>query len=283
MIAALAARLAGASATVATYHQIQPARLPARSRAINCVTHGALVDQTIAVSAGVRASLMATAGLPGRRIRVIHNGIDSACHSNGSRGTVAPPARVNGEIRLGYFGRLSQEKGVDGLLEGLALLASRCPSLRTLIVGDGPDRAGLEAMASQLGIADHVQFLGFRPDARRIMEQIDIVVHVPIYEGFGLVALEAMAAGRSIVASDAPGGLSEIVVHGETGLIVPRGSPTALAQALVDLITDPPERARLGQNGRARYERQFTARQMAARTTAVYEAMFRHRRLIPWS
>jgi glycosyltransferase involved in cell wall biosynthesis len=278
LVAALSARLAGAPATVATYHQIQPIRLPMRSRAINYITHTALVDATIAVSRGVKASLIAEAGLPGRRIRVIHNGIDPPHDANGSARSTVLPATVGGEIRLGYFGRLSLEKGVDGLLEGLALLAPRCPSVCTLIVGDGPDRAGLKATAERLGIADRVRFLGFRPDARRIMEQVDVVVHVPVYEGFGLVALEAMAAGRPIVASDAPGGLSEIVVHGETGLIVPRASPAALSQALMDVIAGPAERARLGQNGRARYERQFTAQRMAARTAAVYEEALGGRR-----
>lgn len=268
-VAALAARLAGVPATLATYHQIQARQLPPRSRAINSLAHLAFVDDTIAVSQGVKASLVRAAGLPRHRIRVIHNGIDPPCHAAAGAGE---PARASNEIRVGYFGRLSPEKGVSGLLDALALLAERDPRVRTLIVGDGPERAALEARAQQLALSDRVQFLGFRPDARRIMAQVDIVVHVPIYEGFGLVALEAMACGRPIVASDAPGGLPDIVVDGETGLLIPVGSPSATAAALARLAADPAERARLGRNGQARYERHFTAQEMAARTGARYWA-----------
>ena len=270
-IPALAARLAGVPATVATYHQIQARRLSAKSRAINRLTHTALVDRTVAVSHGVRHSLVSATGLPEARIQVIHNGIDDPKDLVAST-TPRPP--VDGEVRIGYFGRLSPEKGLPDLLEGLALLAPRCPSARTLIVGDGPERAALEAMASRLGIADRVLFLGFRADARRIMAQVDVVVHVPVYEGFGLVVLEAMAAGRPVVTNDAPGGVAEIVVHGETGLVVPASCPESLAQALAYLAEDPHERERLGESGRIRRAQHFSARGMVERITMAYEDAF---------
>ena len=82
------------------------------------------------------------------------------------------------------------------------------------------------------------------------MREVDLVVHAPVYEGFGLVVAEAMAAGRPVVGNDAAGGVKEMIVDGETGLIAPAGSPAALARALASLVDDPPELQRMGQRGR---------------------------------
>jgi glycosyltransferase involved in cell wall biosynthesis len=272
-IPAVAARLAGVNATVATFHQIQDRRLSTKSRAVSYVTLSLFVDGIMAVSNGVRETLVRAAGAPRSRITVVHNGIEAP---EIGAGVPALPRR-NGDILVGYFGRLSPEKGVPGLLEALSLLAPRCPQARAIIVGDGPDRAMLEAMAVALGIADRVQFLGFRADARQLMEQVDVVAHVPVYEGFGIVVLEAMAAGRPVVGNNAPGGVSEIVVHGETGLIVPAGSAEDLARALAYLVESPRERARLGQNGRIRQGQHFSARGMVERIEASYASALRRR------
>jgi glycosyltransferase involved in cell wall biosynthesis len=266
-IPAVAARLAGVPLTLATYHQIQPARLPRRTRMVNAVTHTLLVDKTIAVSRDVQQTLARATGVPARRVSVIHNGIDPV-ESTGSLGKL--PTRREGEVWIGYFGRLSPEKGVGGLLGALAVLPSDGPPIRTLIVGDGPERAALVAAAERLGVSNRVAFLGFRSDARKIMEQVDMVVHVPVYEGFGLVVVEAMAASRAVVVNDAPGGLPEIAQHGETGIVVPAGDAHALARALASLALDPEARARMGRAGRARYERLFSARAMAERTAELY-------------
>lgn len=204
----------------------------------------------------------------------VHNGIDAAAPQALSRSLLS---RAGGEVRIGYFGRLSPEKGLPCLLEALALLAPRCPQARTVIVGDGPDRSVLAALVRQLGIEGRVQFLGFRADARQLMRQVDLVAHVPVYEGFGLVVLEAMAAGRPVVGNDAPGGVSEIVVHGETGLIVPAGSAESLADALTYLVESPEERVRLGHNGRIRQEQHFSARVMVDRIVMAYDDELRRR------
>ncbi len=273
-IPALAARLAGVRATLVTYHQVQPRRLPARSRALNSLTHTLLIDATVAVSGDVRDTLVRAAGLPRRRIRVIRNGIDPAPPPAITDGL---PPREPGEVRIGYFGRLSHEKGVHVLLRALAELAAQASHVRTFIVGDGPERAALAALAAQLGLGERVSFLGFRPDARALMAQVDIVAHVPIYEGFGLVVLEAMAAGRAVVTSDAPGGLRDIVDHKTTGLVVPVGDVGATARALLYLVEDAETRRRLGANGRARCVQHFSATHMAAQVTTLYETVLARR------
>ena len=273
-IPALAARLAGVRATLVTYHQVQPRRLPARSRTLNSLTHMLLIDATVAVSGDVCETLVHAAGLPRRRIRVIRNGIDPAPPPVATDGL---PPREPGEVRIGYFGRLSHEKGVHVLLRALAEVVARAPHVRTFIVGDGPERAALAALAAHLGLSERVSFLGFRPDARALMAQVDIVAHVPIYEGFGLVVLEAMATGRPVVTSDAPGGLRDIVDHETTGLLVPVGDAAAAARALLRLVEDAETRRRLGANGRARCAQHFSAARMVEQVTALYETALTRR------
>ena len=157
------------------------------------------------------------------------------------------------------------------------MLAPAHPRLRLLIVGDGPERDALRQAAIDLGIVDAVHFLGFRADARAVMGEVDVVVHAPVYEGFGLVVLEAMAAGRPVVASDAPGGVPDMVVDGETGVLVADGSPSGLAAALGRLLDDEAERRRLGVNGRRRFEEHFTAERMVDQIVMGYEQVLERR------
>lgn len=272
-VPALAARQAGVAGTLVTYHQIQPVRLGRKTCVANRLTHERLVDSVLAVSRGVEASLRRNAGVAGH-VEVVHNGIDDDA-SEPSSGDLPP--RAEGEIWVGYFGRLSAEKGVLRVLETTSLLASTHPQLRLLVVGDGPERYALRQAATELDLDGAVHFLGFRADARALMREVDVVIHAPVYEGFGLVVLEAMAAARPVVASDAPGGVPDMVVDGVTGLLVPDGSPRGLATALGRLLDDESERRRMGANGRRRFEEQFTAQKMVEQIVRSYEEVLERR------
>jgi len=146
------------------------------------------------------------------------------------------------------------------------------------VVGGGPERAGLEAMASQLGISESVCFLGHRRESRALRQEMDIVAHAPRYEGFGLVMIEAMAAGRPLVVNDAPGGMRELVQHEVNGLVVAAGSAEQLAGAIDRLAADPDLRRRLGEAGRAICRERYSAEAMAARTRLLYERLLGARR-----
>jgi glycosyltransferase involved in cell wall biosynthesis len=276
----LAARLAGAAGVLATYHQVQPWIQSRRTRLLNAFIHTLLMCRTLAVSEDVRATMAARTGVPAAQVEVVHNGIDASA-SGSARSALAPPGlppRRPDEVRLGCFGRLSPEKGLEVVLEAMGRLATVCPEARLLIAGDGPKRPTLVDLAERLGITDRVEFLGFRDDARDIMASVDIVVHAPAYEGFGLVVLEAMDASRPVVVNDAPGGLKDTVVPEQTGLVVPSGSATALAAALQRLVGDPAARRRLGEAGRARFLERFTAPRTADVVAGQYQAVLRQRR-----
>jgi len=162
--------------------------------------------------------------------------------------------------------RLVEQKGHADLLEA----ARRVPDVRFLCAGDGPLRAALEQRARRLGVADRVLFLGHRSDVPELLREAHMAVLPSLYEGLPLSLVEAMAAARPVVATDA-GGSREVVEHGKTGLLVPPRDPAALAEAVGRLASDEALAARFGDAGRRRVERDFSASEMVARVERIYQ------------
>jgi glycosyltransferase involved in cell wall biosynthesis len=141
-----------------------------------------------------------------------------------------------------------------------------------LLVGDGDGRAQAQALAAELGVAQHVRFLGVRADVPRLMAAADLFLLTSLSEGVSVTLLEAMAAGLPIVATDV-GGNSEVVVHGQTGLLAPRGNAAALAQHIATLLGDAARRNAMGHAGRERLLAQFSQQQMHDQYTRIYTQM----------
>lgn len=167
---------------------------------------------------------------------------------SGVRGPAYTAAPTGGAGIL-YVGRLHPQKGLDTLVRAAALL----PGVPVTLAGDGPERAALEQLAGQLGVAGRVLVTGFRPhrEVPALLAAADVVVLPSRYEELGTALVEAMAAGRPVVAS-AVGGIPELVRDGVDGLLVPPGEPVALATAVEKLLADPDLAAALGASGRAR-------------------------------
>jgi glycosyltransferase involved in cell wall biosynthesis len=166
-------------------------------------------------------------------------------------------------------GRFTPQKGQDVLLEAAALAREREPRLVLALAGNGPRRDHLARQAAKLGIANAVRFLGHHQDVPTLLGCTDVLAQPSRFEGLPLTVLEAMAAALPIVVADVIG-CNETVVHGESGLIVPPEDPSALAEALLQLLGDQPYATRLGTAARLRAEREFAAPVMARRTLAVY-------------
>jgi glycosyltransferase involved in cell wall biosynthesis len=180
------------------------------------------------------------------RTVVIRNAVDVA---------PAPKAGLNGGTpRLVTVGRLKAPKDFGTLTRALAALPSG--SFEALIVGDGPDRPRVEAEVERFGLVQAVRLLGERPDVPELLASSDVFVLASASEGLPVSVAEAMAAGLPVVAS-AVGGVPELVVDGETGLLVPPGDPELLASALGSLLADPGLRRRMGSSGRERAEELF--------------------------
>jgi glycosyltransferase involved in cell wall biosynthesis len=273
--AALAVRLARRGRCVMTQHFVSPAHVTytgLKATLFGSAHHwvNQQITRFIAISEAVRAPMLTRGEASADKITVVPNGL--SCDPVSSEKAAALRAEFGIALDaplLVCVARLEKEKDVSGLLTAFRAVRERVPEARALVVGEGSQRQRLEAATQTLGIADAVQFTGFREDARTAIAAGDVFVLPSPAEPFGLVLLEAMALGKAVVAIDA-GGPCEIVARGETGLLVPPFDPAALAEALGRLLSFPEERQRMGDAGRRRYEDCFTTQQMAQRTQAVY-------------
>ena len=228
--------------------------------------HG--LDRIVVISDAVGRYLRDSARLPEHKIVRIHYGLDPTPFArNGHAPRDRPPT-------IGVVARLAPQKGHRVLFDALPRVLARVPETRVRVVGheELSTVAELRAYAAARGVADHVEFEGFRADVPALLHELDLFVLPSLWEGFGLVLLEAMAAGRPVVAT-AVGPVPEVVADGETGLLVPPGDPAALAEAILRVLGDPGLAERLGRAGRDRVQRTFRLEQMVARTDALYREL----------
>jgi glycosyltransferase involved in cell wall biosynthesis len=178
--------------------------------------------------------------------------------------------RGAGPLRIISVGRLAEPKDFSTLVQALALLEPGAARLQ--ILGNGPLREGLEAEVAELGLTGSVELLGEVPDVRPYLAESDVFVLSSLSEGMPLSALEAMAAGLPVVAS-AVGGLNEIVVEGETGLLVAPARADELAAALARVDADEELRQRLGRAGRERAEARYSLSRWSADHLELYRRL----------
>ena len=196
------------------------------------------------------------AGAPGDHIRLVFNGTDLRRFSPPENGGAA--ALPFGPNMIFACRQLFPRKGIRFLLEAAAQLKKKFPDLKVVLAGDGFERPQLARLAADLGIGEDVTFLGWvaNADLPPYYRAAALSVIPSLEEGFGIPAAEAMGCEVAVVASDA-GGLPEVVEHGVTGLVVPRGDAGALAHAIGSLLADPERRRAMGLAGRERALRLF--------------------------
>jgi glycosyltransferase involved in cell wall biosynthesis len=219
------------------------------------------------------------AGVPPERLACIPSGIADEEPPDIDRSAVRLSLGLEADCPVAVFvGRLAPQKGVKDLILALDVLQHVRPRLRTLIIGDGPSRPSLEELAGAFHLDGRVRFLGHREDVPQILAAADVLVLPSLYEGLPNVVLEAMRFRKPVVATSAPG-TTEVVVHGETGLLVPIHAPTELARAIRSLIDDPTFAGRLGEGGRAHAETNFRADTMVERFVVLYQQLAREKSL----
>jgi len=206
--------------------------------------------------------------IPASRLHLVYNGIDVQEMSAAREERQA----ARQELGLGpadraviSVGRLSHEKDYATLLRALAAL----PGPRLLLVGHGPARGELERLTGELGLGERVAFLGERSDVPRLLAACDLFALSSLTEGISMALLEAMAGGLPVAAT-AVGGTPELVIPGETGLLVPPGDPAALAQAMGALLADPERSQAYGQAGARRVAERFSLEAMAKAYVELY-------------
>lgn len=205
------------------------------------------------------------------RITVIPNGVSFSSKTKGwYRGLNIPG--ISEDDRLVFFiGRLVAEKGVSTLIKAFSLVAKEKREVKLVVGGKGPQERELKELASQLGLGDRVVFTGFLSDRQRdaLYHWAEVAVFPSWYEPFGIVALEAMAAGTPVVVSDV-GGLGEIVEDGVTGLKVPPMEVEALGQAILKILEDQELAQNLRRNAYRCLENEYNWERVAQATAELY-------------
>jgi glycosyltransferase involved in cell wall biosynthesis len=267
-----AARLAGSIPVVATRHYASEGKEGTLLyRVEDRMTSGCAA--VIAVSASVRRHLVEHAIAPADRIVVIPNGVDLDLFDPSRYATRTK--RTDVDLVIGSTGRLCEQKGHFTLVEAAPAILARHPHARIEIVGAGPLRGELQSRARGLGVAERVLFRGSVPhdEIPGVIAGWDLFVMPSQWEGFGIAAAEAMAMEKAVVAS-AVEGLTELVLAGTTGVLVPPGRPEALAEAIARLLDDGDLRARMGRAARERVRDLFSIQRAAERTEEVYRSVF---------
>jgi len=266
-----AARLAGVGHLVHTVHTAEGRFRPwqfahARFWADSC-------DRIICVSPSAAAYHARRSGLPAWRYTVIPNGVDAEQLARDA----AARARLRGQLGIGddeplaaFVGRLDYEKGLDTLVSAMSHLAARGHPGRLVIAGDGPRRHIVENFISHGEGGAFCHWLGFVRDVHEVLSAADFFIMPSRWEGFGLATAEAMAASLPVVATEVPG-LSDLVIDGETGLLVEPEDNVALAEAIQVLARSGDLRQRMGRRGREIVAERFPIRA----TIEAHERLYR--------
>lgn len=233
----------------------------------------ARVTDRYAVNSGAIQDYCVEHGLPAEKFTVIPNGVEPARASDVSRAELLEELHCPPNARLiGVVGRLNPAKRVKDLIWAADLLRVLHDNLRLLVIGDGPERAVLERFARLASDLDHIRFLGERDDVWRLVPHFDVLWNGSGYEGQANAVMEAMAAGVPVVASDIPGN-RELVVHGETGYLVPIAGRAARARHTDQIFNDAALAARLGAAGKQRMLEQFTIGENVRRYEELYRQL----------
>jgi phosphatidylinositol alpha-1,6-mannosyltransferase len=234
--------------------------------------HALVSADCILAGSAFTAGLVRDLGVRDERVRVVGYGVDPARFRPTDVSMLKTRLGVGQRPLLVTISRLVSRKGIDTVIRALSRVRARVPDVLYVIVGDGPDRTRLQALAEREGVAEAVRFAGPVPDAELPLwfSLGDMFVMPsrsdgPDVEGFGIVFLEASASGRPVVASRA-GGIPDAVADGVSGLLVPPDDPARLAERILELLSDPARAADLGRRGRERVLAEFTWQAIGERT-----------------
>jgi len=233
-------------------------------------------NRIVAVSEAVRDALVRRDRVDPAKIQVIPNGVDTTRFSQAKNRRM--PARDklglgSSDIVVGTVGRLSPKKGLRELLEAFRAARISDSRLRLIITGEGPERENLESIATREGLSRSVSFTGFLEDPRDIYAALDVYVLPSLEEGSPNALLEAMSAGCATIAS-AVGGVPEIINHGESGLLVPPGSASAITTALTALAGNNDLRLALGISASQSTKERFDIDQAVSKHEKLYSSFF---------
>jgi L-malate glycosyltransferase len=264
--AILAGGLAARACRVPICVSSRRVNFPLRSR-LSRYKYTWLQNCILTVSVSIRDTLL-EGGIQPDMVKVVYEGVDLDWIDQ----QFSRERKRKGEVRVGMVAHFSPEKGHRTLLEAISRLNR--PKTRYFLVGDGVLKEELERLAAELGVSSQVVFTGFRSDCEAFMKTLDLFCLPSLSEGLSSAILAAMASRLPVLAT-AVGGIPELVVHGETGLLVPPGDSVRLTEALAQLLSSAEQRTRMGLAGRKRIEDNFTLARKISRTEELYLELLR--------
>lgn len=267
IVPGIAARMEGVPVRVLSRHM----PYPFKNRMGTLLYSQLLFTRLVTVSHSVRNTLVGC-GVSPSRIETIHHGTDVQAFERVTEDRDAVRASLglaDGDVAVGVVGRISPEKGHKFLLEAARLLGDTVP-LRVVVVGSGPDEDLMKTTAQEMGLGERVIWAGFREDVNNVINALDIMTLPSVWnEPCSAVVQQAMALSKPVIGTRA-GGTPEMIVDGETGLLVPPSDAQSLADAVARLAADPAGRGQMGDAGRARVEAQFSLSVMTDKIEALY-------------
>ncbi len=273
-LAAIASRRSGNTPLVLTRHVLFPLS------GLHRFTFGK-VSRFIAVSHAVAESLRARPFIDPNKVVAIHNGIDPkrfACES-GQTSRPSFLADIRSPLLIGMVGHIDPIKGQEDFIRAAAVIASRRDDVEFALIGEDKSRSGdnrkvIEALIAKLDLAAKVHLIGWQDDVAPFLHHLDVFVSPSRSEPFGLVILEAFAAGVTVIATRSEGAV-EIIENGVTGNLVPIGDTEALAARIVKLLDDPADRTRLSANALQAVNERFSLDRMVDETEKVYREVIK--------
>jgi glycosyltransferase involved in cell wall biosynthesis len=230
------------------------------------------VDAGIAISSALRDFVIKHEFAPANRVHTVHYGLDPASLEFDPDAREKLCLELGANLRaplVGSLCRLTEQKGITYAIRAFWQIAEQMQGAQYVILGDGPLLDRLRQEVQGFGIKKRVHFLGWREDATSLLSGFDVIMMPSLWEGFGMVALEAMAAAKPIVASHVSA-LPEIVENGLTGYLAEPANPSAFAECLLDLLQNPSHAREMGEMGRQRLETLFSVDKMLDGTLNVY-------------
>ena len=272
----LAAWLAQVPVLIATEHNVyvgKPRRYVVVERWLARET-----DVLIAVSENVRRFLAEQLGVPPATVRVVRNGAAALAPSSARIAELrARLERAGARPVVATVASLTAKKGHAFLFEAVARLRSQNIACTLVLAGEGPERQRLQATMERLGLTEFVHFLGSDSDVGSVLAVADLIVLPSVVEGLPLALLEAMLAGKPVVAT-AVGGIPEVIVSGDNGLLVPPCDEAALADAIERVLQSPEVGERIGARGRCTVQQHFTEAAYLRSLEAIYTEAVQHAR-----
>lgn len=256
---------------------------PLRRNYFSRLTHTKDIDALIAVSQNVKEILI-KGGMNPEKIRIIPDGIDYSLFEEAASSDYlrCEFSFEPDDFLVGIVSHLADQKGHKYLIKATQILKEKAPKIRVFVVGSGPLRMEMSKQVKEIGVEDIVFFLGFREDIPQILASLDIFVLCSYLEGSGSSLMGAMASRLPVVATEV-GDIPELVVHEETGLLVPPRRSTSLAKAILRIYENRDLGRKLGQNGYELVHRKFSAEAMADKIIIEYDRIAKEKsiKLLP--